>query len=234
MNEEATNFLGEMAKHVDQYRAVRYITRASEFHDDTIGALQRSAAEASELKCDAVVKADEDSANAFLSLEEALVCFINELKMWIALKKDEPNEAWGYLVYAETSAQTSLQAHPVGEMFKVDFERLDLLEHLLFPPQIFFSLGFVAKRSSCSICGGEYGECGHLVGRAYMGEICVRIIAEITQINEVSVVPNPANKQARMTSMTREGIVRDVMTWRALPNEPQDPPADGAEKAPTG
>jgi hypothetical protein len=53
-----------------------------------------------------------------------------------------------------------------------------------------------------------------------MGEICTRISEKIKEVKEVSLVSEPANKRARITRITDEvGILRDVMTWRTVPEE---------------
>ena len=75
----------------------------------------------------------------------------------------------------------------------------------------------IIAKSKCSICGHDYGECDHIVGKAYMGEMCVRIIEEVKELKEISLVTEPANKRARIISITDEdGISRDIMTWRPV------------------
>jgi CheY-like chemotaxis protein len=49
------------------------------------------------------------------------------------------------------------------------------IEHIIFPSQMFVSSAHVVDHYDCSICGKEYGRCGHVVGRPYMGQFCSRI-----------------------------------------------------------
>jgi phage head maturation protease len=51
-----------------------------------------------------------------------------------------------------------------------------------------------------------------------MGKMCVRIIEEVKELKEVSLVMEPANKRARVIRITDDdGILRDVMTWQPAP-----------------
>jgi hypothetical protein len=137
--------------------------------------------------------------------------------MWIALKNDDFNKAWDYLIEAQSNARTALQAHHIATELNLEkyTEKLYLLEKLLFPPQMFLSQGLIIKESKCSICGKEYGECEHIIGKAYMGQMCNRIITK-AELKEVSVVKEPANKHARVLTVTDNGVTRDFMTWKII------------------
>ena len=54
------------------------------------------------------------------------------------------------------------------------------------------SMGF----SKCSICGGEYGVCGHQKGESYDGQICCAILQEPMDAYEFSFVAVPAQRSA--------------------------------------
>ena len=172
--------------------------------------------EASYIKSEAIEKQDEDSANALLSMESIIEALIDELRMWVALKKDDPNKAWDFLVNAQYATRQALQAHNLLKRFHaVSYcKRLYLLEKLLFPPQFFFSPCFIIERAECSICGSEYGKCNHVVGKAYMGKLCCRIIKEIKEIKEVSIVKAPANKHNRIMCFSNGKHMKDTMTLR--------------------
>ena len=51
-------------------------------------------------------------------------------------------------------------------------------------------------RCICSVCGSEYGSCGHLKGEAYDGEVCCAILQEPVDAYEFSFVAVPAQKEA--------------------------------------
>jgi hypothetical protein len=91
--------------------------------------------------------------------------------------------------------------------------RLESYEHLLFPPMMFCSTGSVVRKSLCSICNEDYGDCDHEKGQVYMGEICARHIHE-AELEEVSMVKNPASKLHRVYEFTEGGISKDVLTLR--------------------
>jgi len=58
------------------------------------------------------------------------------------------------------------------------------------------SVGCAMGRSVCSICGGDYGNCGHQKGESYDGEICHAILKEPMDAYEFSFVAVPAQREA--------------------------------------
>jgi hypothetical protein len=164
--------------------------------EEACGRIEALRARAQQLKRDAIQLADEDSANAALSLEHRAEAALNELSMMITLKRGTSEGAFDLLVKAQEAARTAMQAHSVSSDLNACVERLALIEKQRFPPKVFLSPGMLVGRMECSICGGEYGECAHVVGRAYMGKMCCRVLKDIT-IREVSIVATPANKQCR-------------------------------------
>lgn len=55
------------------------------------------------------------------------------------------------------------------------------------------SIGGIATRSECSICGNDYAECNHISGLEYEGKICVNTIKKCN-LAEVSLVREPVNQ----------------------------------------
>jgi hypothetical protein len=51
-------------------------------------------------------------------------------------------------------------------------------------------------RSVCSICGSDYGSCGHQKGEYYDGQLCCAILKEPMDAYEFSFVAVPAQKDA--------------------------------------
>ena len=112
-------------------------------------------------------------------------------------------------------------AHSGAETFATYSERLFVHERNLFPPQLFMSPAMTVAHSECSICASAYGECSHVAGRAYNGEFCARIIAEITKLEEVSLVTEPKDKRRRVLAVSdRDGVKRDALTWRPSEEQP--------------
>lgn len=215
MIDEVREFNKELVSVLRDAERLCFATRAKELQIEAIDQLQSLKAKAKELKAKIIDKGIEDLANRMLSYEQTLQALANELRMWVALKDDIPDEAWDALVKAETSARIALQSHESASHLRDYVERLGMLEGLLFPPITFISAGVLVKHSTCSICGADYGDCDHLKGKVYMGELCQQEIREREYL-EASIVPKPANKHCRITSFTNKGVTRDVLTWRVI------------------
>ena len=58
------------------------------------------------------------------------------------------------------------------------------------------SVGCAMGRSVCSICGSDYGACGHQKGEHYDGQLCCAILREPMDAYEFSFVAVPAQRDA--------------------------------------
>lgn len=58
------------------------------------------------------------------------------------------------------------------------------------------SVGCAMGRSVFSICGGEYGSCGHRKGEYYEGQLCCAILRDPVDAYEFSFVAVPAQREA--------------------------------------
>ena len=58
------------------------------------------------------------------------------------------------------------------------------------------SVGCAMGRSVCSICGADYGTCGHQKGESYDGQLCCAILQEPMDAYEFSFVAVPAQREA--------------------------------------
>lgn len=58
------------------------------------------------------------------------------------------------------------------------------------------SVGCAMGRAVCSVCGGEYGTCGHQKGEHYDGVVCCAILKEPMDAYEFSFVAVPAQRDA--------------------------------------
>ena len=58
------------------------------------------------------------------------------------------------------------------------------------------SVGCAMGRAVCSVCGSEYGSCGHLKGEVYDGQVCCAILQEPMDAYEFSFVAVPAQREA--------------------------------------
>lgn len=172
--------------------------------------------EVSSWKREAVKEGNEDEANSYLGMECVGKSLEAELDMWLLLKADKPEQAWDRLIDAQQAARNATRAHPGFEHLAETTSRLEAIEKLIFPPQVFMSAGLLVEERRCSICGVDYDDCEHLVGQPYMGELCHRKITKF-HIDHVSIVTDPANKRCRVTHFSVEGGNRNRMTWRVEP-----------------
>ena len=58
------------------------------------------------------------------------------------------------------------------------------------------SVGCAMGRAVCTVCGGEYGSCGHVKGERYDGAVCCAILQEPMDAYEFSFVAVPAQREA--------------------------------------
>ena len=58
------------------------------------------------------------------------------------------------------------------------------------------SVGCAMARSVCSVCGSDYGTCGHQKGDHYDGALCCAILREPVDAYEFSFVAVPAQREA--------------------------------------
>ena len=58
-------------------------------------------------------------------------------------------------------------------------------------------------------------QCNHIKGKLYNGEMCVRMVTEM-ELEEVSLVDIPANKQCRVLTTTYNGKTVDSLTLREI------------------
>lgn len=199
MNNEIKRVYADLETAALKHSKSLYIARDAVLQQMAIEEFEAFLKRLGDIKKKAVTEGDEDSANAALSISALIDSFINELKMYLCLKSNEPNKAWDYLIKAQRAGRVSFEAHPITERFEKYPSKLLLLEKTLFPSQMFTSVAMVIGKSVCSICGEEYKDCEHLVGKAYMGEVCFRIHHEIAEVIESSFVDEPADKHCRVT-----------------------------------
>jgi hypothetical protein len=77
------------------------------------------------------------------------------------------------------------------------------------------SVGCAMGHSICSICGGDYGTCGHQKGEHYDGQLCCAILKEPMDAYEFSFVAVPAQPQAGVM----KGMSRRNLSLKALAEE---------------
>lgn len=58
------------------------------------------------------------------------------------------------------------------------------------------SVGCAVRKRNCSICGKEFGNCGHRKGRTYGDKLCSHVLSDVTDVYEVSFCAVPAQPAA--------------------------------------
>lgn len=208
---------------VDELQILAFIPRDTALQLDALRRGEDFARTLARMKRGARAKQLEGVANELLAMELALSTVRHQVQMCVSLKSDAPEDAWGHLVRAQLACASAItvrrQVAPDADVTGLAnlLGLLHSIEHWVFPPQAFCSVGGLARRRGCSVCGGDYDHCAHIKGRAYMGELCLAIIKEI-ELEEVSRVDNPANKLARLTHFSDSGGLRNKMTWRLEPH----------------
>lgn len=72
------------------------------------------------------------------------------------------------------------------------------------------SVGCSVRRRICSVCGGEYGSCGHIKGTKYKNRLCFATLEDPTDAYEWSFVAVPAQKQAGVIKNYTGGTEMDI------------------------
>jgi hypothetical protein len=228
MNEAARIHIqkfNDIIKYCDNYCVM---TRDSRLQRDAIAKLQAMIVDCGDIKLKAVAHEDEEFANILLGFECVAQCLCAELEMWIFLKEEKPDEAWDRLVAAQMAAVDSVRAHRTFAHNEAQAARLEEIERLVFPPQVFVSAGMIVRHQECSICGSEYGDCEHLAGKPYWGKFCY-IIARDFEPHHIAIVKSPADKRCRIMGFSVDNGECNRMTWRVGPpqleqgHEPDSP-----------
>lgn len=213
MNNKLESFIKAYNKTVTDCEVYTFLTRGVELQEEACQKLERLFKKADNLKKECIEKQDEEGANIVLALGLMAFSLTSQIKMWIALKYDQPDRAWDHLVDAQESASGAMRAHPQLEHLYGYIERLHAIEKVVFPPQVFSSVGFLIREQICSICQKDYDDCHHVTGQPYMGKLCSVIIKK-WELEEVSIVDTPHDKRCRITHFSEKSGSRNRMTWR--------------------
>lgn len=194
------------------------IARDSTLQRQAVEKLQVLATSVAAEKDGAIKNSNEDYANLLLGCECVAAALIAELRMWLLLKEGKPDAAWDELINAQMVSIDAIRAHPGFAHLSEHNRKLEAIEELVFPSQVFISSGMIAGKQECSICGEEYGDCDHLVGKPYMGKFC-NIIARDLSLDHVAIVEHPADKRCRVLHFDVDGGTRNRMSWKIEPKK---------------
>jgi hypothetical protein len=188
-----------------------YITRNSDLQRRANADLEDMLSSVTQEKTQAIAERDEHFANVLLGCEALIRACNAELKMYLLLKEDKPDEAWDELVVAQDGISAAMRADEGFADAAHQLRRLQGAEKLLFPPQQFLSTGWIVKGEVCSICGSDYEDCEHIKGRPYMGQFCTVYLDQL-EVDHVSLVDEPASKHCRVTHIGPSGNRTNCLT----------------------
>jgi len=210
---EADPVVGEVNAAINGVLAALHITHASELQHAALADLDALHERLEVETQSAIANQDEARANLMLGFKCVISSLGSEIQMWLLLKSEEPEAAWDCLIEAQNAALSAGRAHPGFAHLDEHFQRLEAIEQLLFPPQVFMSSGLIVGRQTCSICQADYEACDHVPGRPYWGRFC-QIQSHDIQLDHAAVVEHPADKRCRLISRPVEGGHRNYMTGR--------------------
>jgi hypothetical protein len=191
--------LQELAADYEAYRIVATLSFSVRLKRAQLAGLEHTLSE-----CVRAVAASRDAgrdelATRWREIEEFVRAERDGMRMWILLRENKFHAAWEALISAQSSAYWAARWLPTFEPGQQLEEQLEAIERVVFPRQKFFSPAMIINEADveCSICHARGGECDHIAGDIYAGEVANRIIHNITGVREVSLVDKPANKRAR-------------------------------------
>lgn len=218
MNSALPPFVSSFNAIVKESEVFLSIARDSTLQQEAVEKLLAFGVSVASEKAAAIDQGNEDYANLLLGCECVSSALVAELRMWLLLKEGKPDAAWEELITAQMASVDAVRAHSGFAHLSEHNKKLEAIEELVFPPQVFISSGMIVGTQECSICGAEYGDCNHLVGKPYMGRFCY-IIAKDLSLDHVSIVEHPADKRCRVQHFDVEGGTRNRMTWKIEPKE---------------
>jgi hypothetical protein len=210
---EVKELLEEFNQVAERSQNIAIFTRDIELQKTEIQTLSNFIEKSTSLKTINKDKYSEQELNLVLFIIFSINAVKSELEMVVNLKDNKMDMAWGSLVQAQTQISIAASNHPFQKDHLNSYlSRLDGYEKLLFPKMMFASAGYLIKKTKCTICELEYQDCNHLKGKFYNGELCVQEIHE-AELEEVSLVENPASKLSRALSATFDGKEVDPFTF---------------------
>jgi hypothetical protein len=150
MSERFSEVIEDFNKIAHESRILLFIARDSDLQRDAITKLSGLLSTLKKWKQEAIRQGNEDCANFVLGLECLTKAIQAELTMWLLLKEEMAEKAWEKLVDAETEISHDMRAHEQFKNLEEHAQRLDAIEKLVFPPQVFLSAGMIVRKQICS------------------------------------------------------------------------------------
>lgn len=228
MNEHQVRFVQEMNEAIRECERFLFVTRCSDLQRAALDTICEKSTELAQAKVQAIEQDDEGYANILLGLQCVTAALISELRMYMALKAEDPDSAWNHLIEAQGALAGAVWVDEGFKQCRIRLKKLHVFEKLVFPSQVFMSVGTVVKSVKCSICDGNYDRCDHLAGFPYMGEFCCTIVTS-ADLDHLAIVDQPADKRCRIMTVSSKGEQRNCMTLRVI-GKPDDGTTEGGKR----
>lgn len=150
----------------------------------------------------AINSKNDEEANYYWCLRQIYRIQSGFLSSFESIKNDEFENAW------QSFDTTDIELGFLESNFTIDAKQDDyhlaFIGHMikeyqkLFPYHHFFSREMIVKEEKCSICGQKIllrHSCDHIVGKLYMGELCLREVTDL-EFKAIAIVKDPFDKYA--------------------------------------
>jgi hypothetical protein len=189
-----------------------YMSIGIEYQEEAMSKVVKFQCQLEQSRENSISRNDEASANLAWILAAFAQGVHEFISMWVYLKQDQMESAWNALVTAQECLGNALRLRYAQGLYQLN-RKLYAAEIVLFPPCKFISSSILYGSAECSICHEEYGECDHVAGKLYMGEMCCKIIRKIMHIDHVAIVDHPEDKRLRFPALAN-GKDRGSLTHR--------------------
>ncbi|MFC5600926.1 hypothetical protein [Deinococcus cellulosilyticus] len=194
-----------------------YFSIDSGIQKEAIGYLGGLIKSIRELRNEFINENNEIRANECLDvIIYAYVCK-RKLECILSLKKSNMHKAYDYLIDAQRSAEKGIEAGFQEDRYREKLNDLVKMENLLFPRQLWCSVGMINNEITCSICGLSVFDCLHISGQPYMGKLCYMKYNDV-ELEHIAVIPFgvPENKKCRTKYFVEGGYKIDCITKSVL------------------
>lgn len=184
--------------------------------------------EIKERKTKAQNEKNEEKANYYWFLEQVYKVQNDYLKAFNCLITQDYENAWMLLDHADINIaflDSNCFINNYEKKFHIDFIGAIIPEYQkLFPYSVFTSRESIIKEEKCSICGQKISlrnSCGHIPGKVYMGELCLRMITDF-ELKGIALVNDPFDKYALVKISGEEFNYSLLEEFTKMINNPYD------------
>jgi len=131
-------------------------------------------------------------------LKQFINLFKDYVSYWKLLVSNKFSDSWSALQDVQDRLRTVYRfTNEPRPLILSHIERQCGELEKLYPYQVFASVGIIKEEAECSICGKSIDsfECEHIAGELYRGRLAYGIVKHVKQLEEVSLVKNPADKR---------------------------------------